>query len=646
MKILLTFVLSCLVAGTGPEVTDVTEGREAAATVPDCSVIAGMPHPRVMMTADAFNELKAAVSSRRGRKGELGLLHNLVIAVADDVLEKDVKVSYKLDASGKRLLSQSREALRQLYNCSYAYMMTGNRKYLDHVVGLLDTVCAFKDWHPSHYLDTGEMALGVAVAYDWLYDSLPEATRNAAREALYDYVLMTAPSQGFYSTKGNWNQVCNAGVMAAAVAVYDSYPKFARIAIEKGITSNAKAIQAIYAPDGNYPEGYAYWGYGTAFQVAIIELLKTVFGSYDCLGDLDCYFKSAEFMRYMVGVGGIFPYADGGSAKLGPNDLMWWFASEMQDPWISDYDRKLLESGAYKPASSFRTLPMVVCAMHDGFVPRRSKKARHPEIWSGKGTVPVAIVHTGWNFDDGDRYIGIKGGAAAGNHGHLDAGSFVYDALGVRWSEDFIRPDYATMENELSELGGNFWHMAQDSFRWDHMKMNNLGHSTISCSRVGAGSGTKRHPTDHIAKGKAEIVRIFDNPDTLGASLDMTPVLSDAVAKASRTITLASRENLVVEDVITACDSAAVEVQWRMVTRAEAAFEDGGIRLTKSGKTMHLDAGEGVEYCIWPYARPKDWEPRHWNESMPASIVGYKAVVPAGATISFVTVLRPETTQK
>ena len=41
-------------------------------------------------------------------------------------------------------------------------------------------------------------------------------------------------------------------------------------------------------------------------------------------------------------------------------------------------------------------------------------------LWYGEGLVPVAMIHTGWNYDATDQYVGLKGGAASSNHGHMD----------------------------------------------------------------------------------------------------------------------------------------------------------------------------------------------------------------------------------
>ena len=53
----------------------------------------------------------------------------------------------------------------------------------------------------------------------------------------------------------------------------------------------------------------------------------------------------------------------------------------------------------------------------------------------------VAMLRGGW--DEEDTFLGIKGGANGScRHAHYDLGSFVLDALGVRWAEDLGPDDY------------------------------------------------------------------------------------------------------------------------------------------------------------------------------------------------------------
>lgn len=74
------------------------------------------------------------------------------------------------------------------------------------------------------------------------------------------------------------------------------------------------------------------------------------------------------------------------------------------------------------------------------------------KIWTGHGKVPVALIRTGWDKGEGF-YVGIKGGTASANHAHMDAGSFVFEAQGVRWAQDLGMQEYYSLERKAYDCG-------------------------------------------------------------------------------------------------------------------------------------------------------------------------------------------------
>lgn len=608
----------------------------------DYASLKALGHPRVLMTDKEFADLKTKVTSGRFQNKTLYKMHKLVIDLADEYIASNEIIEYKLD--GKRLLDQSQKALKRLFACAYAYRMTGSAKYLQRATVDLKTVCSFNDWHTSHFLDTGELALGVAIAYDWLYYDLSYVDRIRARRSLTNFAMVPSLTAGFHTNYGNWNQVCNAGVIAAAIACYEKDKSNSVNVIEKGIETNRTTIGKVYSPDGNYSEGYDYWGYGTGFQVILLRLLEAAFGSSAGLDETEGFMKTSGYMLFMSGPNGKdFPYADGGVGSERPKLAMWWFAAKQNDPSLLLNEMRLYEAGLYPSATEARLLPMIPCMIKDVNLDNFSGAVPSSNIWYGRGETPIAMVHTGWKFDEGDRYLGIKGGKANSGHGHMDAGSFVYDAFGVRWSDDYTRPSYGGIETALSNAGGNFWSSTQTSLRWDVCKMNNLFHSTISFNNPD-GSVKKTHPTDFIVAGSATLEQYYDTPDNLGARINMTAAVKDQVISAVRTITLVNGNDLKIVDVIKAKDDRDAKMMWRMMTSATATNESSDIKLVNSGKTMYLKtsySGSVSEftYQIWPNSRPADWNSRSWDTGLSLTPVGYSVTIPKGTTVTFTTIL-------
>lgn len=221
---------------------------------PDYDRLTADRHPRLLMDDEAFGSLMEQV--RAGNNQVLNRLHATNLRNADIHGLAAAPLAYQLDAAEKRILHISSAALLRIFSCAYAYRATGDSKYLDHAENDINTVCNFPDWNGHrHYLDVGEMAAAVALGYDWLYADLKPETRANAERALREYAFDTAEPYGssFYNKVSNWNQVCNAGLVCGALAVYETCPETAEAIIEKSLESNRTAVEALYAPPRKLP---------------------------------------------------------------------------------------------------------------------------------------------------------------------------------------------------------------------------------------------------------------------------------------------------------------------------------------------------------------------------------------------------------
>ncbi|MDD6152205.1 MAG: heparinase II/III family protein [Bacteroidales bacterium] len=615
----------------------------------DYSSLASKGHPRLVIDKAGFDNIRRILTQDRASNRFLCEVSNDIIALADRFVADPNNIKYKLDASGTRLLSQSRAAFRELSLLSYAWQVTGNSKYLNSARNVISVICGFPDWHPSHFLDAAEMCMGAALAYDWLYDALSLEEKKLLHRSIVSFALTPGLENSFHEMPTNWNQVCNASLISGAIALYEKDKEVCYNTIEKGIVSNRAMAEKLYAPDGNTPEGYGYWGYGSGFQAILMQALETAFGSTGGLENISGLDKTGEYMLFMAGPCGPFSYADGGSAEESPSAGMWWFARHASDPTMLTNELRLYRAGKYGSVSGTDTrFLFLIPAIVNGFVVDSVGSGSVPSrtVWSGNGTTPVVMVHTGWKFDADDHYLGIKGGEAQSSHGHMDAGSFVYDALGQRWSADAKSLDYDSIEVAMSALGGDFWNNNQRSMRWDMMQTNSLGHSTIS---IAANDGTiaKTYPTDHCVSGKAVVLQVLDTPERKGAVLDMSAPLRGQVSSARRTIELVSGRDLVVTDEITALSAFDAPLKWHMMTPASISIESGYELLSLGGKTMYLkavasDPALSLNYLNLPYKRPSDWHDYSLPEPTPYWIAGYEIVIPAGRTVKITTTLSPD----
>ena len=596
--------------------TALAVNARSASCNPDWDKAVDAPHPRLLMNDTEKKTLRKHIRCNR----DIALLHKSILSHADECVTDTVQLSYRLDASGVRLLEQSRYALERIFFCSYAWRMTGKDKYLYRVREDIHTVCAFQDWHTEHFLDTGEMALAVAIGLDWCWKGLPAEVRDEAAAALERFALSQYKGQWFATQKTNWNQVCYCGLVAAAVAAYERYPQVSRELLETAVADNWKAMK-MYGPDGIYPEGYIYWSYGTGFEVMLLEILRGVYQSDAGLSDAPGFIESGSFMKYMIGTSGrSFNYSDSDEEQV-PLYAMWWFAARQSRPDLLENEIALLRGGKYFTDRDWmRFAPFAACMASKFTVSRGKPGTDGKKLFSGNGPVPVVLIRTGWKGSQDERYLAFKGGSASDNHGHMDAGSFVYDAFGLRWACDLGTQPYADVEKAFNKYKKSFWSMKQKSWRWKVFRMGNKAHNTLTVGSM-----------QHCVGGRATISDVIDTDAARGGVIDLSEVFQGQLSSASRKILLLDNDSLLVADTVRSLPDAPADIQWRMVTDASPRITDEGILLEQGGYRMLLyaasdDPSVTVEYRIWPAAGTEEWDVPNPGKS----IVGYSVRIPAG----------------
>lgn len=599
----------------------------------DYSKLTNAGHPRILMTEDDFSAIKRKVLGNSNPT--LRTLNREIIRICDEeILTDNSKLTYVLDVSNLRLLPVAREALKRILFTAYAYRMTGKEEYLKKAEEDLNTVCDFPDWnHQKHFLDVGEMCLTIAIGYDWLYNDLSLATRAKCHKKMVDYAFTPSLNANFHNQNSNWNQICNAGVVAGALALYEKNKSASAQIIEKAMQSNSRAMAAIYSPDGNYPEGYGYWGYGTEFQVFMIAALEKIFGHDGGLSDIQGFSKTAEYMLFMAGLENqVFNYSDCAPSEY-PMLAMWWFADKYKNPSLLANEKRVLDAGKYiNNNEDIRLLPIIMPWVNN-IDDLSNLQLPSKKIWSGGGEMPVVMVHTNWKRDDDDRYLGIKAGKANFSHGHMDAGSFVYDALGYRWAADLGLQSYTAVENALIQQGGRLSDMSQNSLRWDVFRLRNHNHNTITIN-------DKRH----LVNGAATVTRVIETGNELGAELDLSAVVADQVASAKRTIKLVDERDLFVIDEIQNYNYTDAVVKWTLVTRGTVSLDQPGnmITLTRGNKKMYIKVS--VSDAITPVLKTWPNNPTTSYESTNTgfSITGFEAIIPSGNSAVITVEMTPD----
>lgn len=566
MKLLFTCIAALLTLSAGNALAQADLSRLA-------------DHPRLLLPKGAEKKLLKQIN----RDAVWKEIHTATLGEADRIITLPVSERIK---TGMRLLAVSRENLRRIFILSYAYRMTGQEKYLVRAEQEMLKAASFSDWNPSHFLDVGEMTMALGVGYDWLYPALSEASRRTIREAIVKKGFKPSYDTAynwFVDAEHNWNQVCNGGLAFGAIAVAESEPEWAQKIIDRAI-DKVRLPMRHYAPDGAYPEGPGYWGYGTLFNVLLIGGLESTFGTDYGLSQMPGFMQTGTYEMQMVSpLIKHFNYMDN-SYEPESSSAPFWFYSKTQDPSVLCQQVSILQRDTAKKYLKDRVLPAML--IWGAGAPMEKAVAPQETFWAGRGNTPVCVIRSGWG-DPNARFVGVKLGSPSINHGHMDVGSFVFEADGVRWAIDLGSEDYNTTETR----GVDLWNMAQQSQRWDVFRYNNRSHNTLTFN-------------DKLQRvnGSAQIIESDSATARRFVKTDLTPVYAGQVDKVERTISLVDNDYLLIEDEITAGKNYT-RMRWTLMTRATPKIlSDNTVMLEQDGKRCLLKI-ESETPIVWRFEK-------------------------------------------
>lgn len=570
-------------------------------------------HPRILLLEGEEQQIRNLIDS----DDTWEKMHLAIIEKSTELLGKPVLERVMV---GRRLLGTSREALKRIFYLSYSYRMTGDERYLQRAEDEIVAVSRFDDWNPSHFLDVAEMTMAVAIGYDWLFKNLSETARMEARSA----ILMKGIEESrkgthwWLTSSNNWNQVCNAGMVFGALAIQEDYPETADEIIDRAFESIQIAMEE-YMPDGVYPEGYGYWGYGSAFNVLFLSAVDKYLGTDRGLTNNSGFLNTGHFLKHMITpTGGNFTWSDCGTGtNLKP--AMFWFAERTNDPSVLWSEKRFLEVSNFDKFNGIRELPAIMIWGKN--IPLNNISEPEEKFWMGHGANPIAMMRSDWSTQA--VYLGFKAGSPSVNHGHMDVGSFIIEADGRRWATDLGSQNYESLES----LGMHIFGKEQDAERWTIFRMNSFSHNVLIVDNE-----------QQRVDGYAKIDRWSDTEDFMFSISDISKVYNGQLKSAIRGVALKDLKYTIVRDEFETLDKTTT-VRWNMVTYSNVELGDKEATLTDNGKVLKLmvQGPDNLEMKTWSTAPTNNYD----AENPGTVMVGFECDIPANTKESFEVILVP-----
>ena len=578
-------------------------------------------HPRIMIDSDGVTKLREEVKKYPAKKK----IADALIASADSMLNTPAPVYGRYDS-----IRMASTPASQNYTLGMAYLLTGDKKYVDAAWVRMNAMCTWGDWNPTHYLDTSEIAAGIAVGYDWMYDAFTPEQRKIIEEGLYKNGLyetalwqhgVKGDFNRWYTSGENWNIICNSNMMIAALSVLDVYPEMASNVISNSLRGLEYAIFE-FAPDGAWFEGADYWDYMMPYFTRMLDSMDKILGTDYSISYTEGFSKTMYYFVNMQSDQGLFNFGDADPKKnLYPEPLL-WCSNRFNDPGITSL--ALQKTGGNIISA---------CALI----------WLNPEIGVGEANMDLdywaanvdAVTMRGSWTDSNAAYLAYHGGRhgvdSRYTHNDLDGGSFVFDTQGERWAMDMGKDDYF--------LTG-YWNanpnVVSGEYRWKIFRKRAEGHNTIIINPDGTG-------VDHVVESSANVLWLKSKPRAAMSAVDLSENLAVNANSAKRGFMLTdSRKSMVVRDEINLKKQS--EVYWHMYTRAELDEQgDNFVVLTMNGKKLKVEFACSAPYeLVYEPAKPLEGSPTVAGENSNAGIYRIQLKASASGNLNITAKLTPE----
>lgn len=333
----------------------------------------------------------------------------------------------RLDPSG---LGTAREMIDRYIALAAAFRKTGDRRLRDAALEYvleLDSLKAGRllpaNERRGFWLTDGEECAGVAIVYDWLYDSLSEAERamlvDLCRKRLLAIGLRDCRRGGqwwFGKQFSNWNAVCAGGLGMLCLAMHDDCPEARRILphVEESL---AEFMTPLHQTDGGWPEGLGYWNYGMAYAFGYMLSWERSAGKVHPLMKLPATKKTLSFPF------DFFPNATpagfGDNNSFFPSPFHYAAAERFKLERVKGaIDRILAASGS--GMQGLMGGASLGCVLHPGTASGKIRtESRVAKVRKGLGWGLIAD-----SMPEPKLYLSIRGGSTTYEHTHVDLLSF------------------------------------------------------------------------------------------------------------------------------------------------------------------------------------------------------------------------------
>ena len=531
------------------------------------NAVKGKTHPYLM--GNEFEELKSYIQTDKKFNQYFNLLY------------RNAKQKLKmLDTTDlKTLTDYANYGEDEIVEFAFIYRITGDEAFADAAKKLILETIAINDWRTSNTIETASVSMVCAIGYDWIYEQLSDYEKKIIPDAVWEKSLSFAynvyrdPNSGVggmmkwaVTCNHNWSLVCNAGFGAAALGFMNAYDADKAVKCAEMVAQGLNDVQYALAElneNGGWGEGVEYSQYAFLNYCKYVAMLIETTGDDYGILDYEPFRKNIMYAMYLTGGSQSFFNFHDSTANYPVMFNMMFAARYCNDSTYAQIREKSLRMGA-ADMTVFDLLWYVPCEENISLQP--------------DGFFDEAVVMRKGFDDKNGIFAGLHGGQHISrgqfiNHGFMDNGTFVLDALGERWAEALGGDSYSLEGYHDRTNGGK---------RWNYYRCRAEGSNTLVINP------SENNVMDQVWGRDSALTAQNLNSENPSASVDLTAVYKDAKS-IIRTLKLTdNRKNAYLTDEIEM--NKASEIYWFMHTRAtiNVSGDKKTAILTKGTKQMKV----------------------------------------------------------
>lgn len=350
-------------------------------------------HPRLLFGPDDVERLRSMT------QGEAGPFYDQLLKYLPSCTPAD-NTKFLTDAT-----EAQREAFWKLPTVALHYVITGDRQSLERATRFLERFAELEHWETGDETDSGmgaaNIMIGVSLAYDWLYNDLDPAFRDAFRKKLFEQArrmyhrghLKKAGRIHYWQNdpQNNHRWHRDGGLALAVMAVADDNDPADDWLIEQTL-AELKFVHQWLPADGSCHESSSYQAFGAPYLTLAFQAADRCMGT--TLLEHDYFRNAPAFRLYNVtpGLADAFHYGD--SSGFGHyNNYTFEATGRYGQADVQDGLLKLFAAQPSAFAYGWMSLVWFNPEVKGGWVENLPPARLFPDLG-------VAIMRDGWEADD------------------------------------------------------------------------------------------------------------------------------------------------------------------------------------------------------------------------------------------------------